>query len=261
MKIKLNKHILFSMNKMHLKKYKNKNNLNIIIILTILIFIGIIYILNLFNKKALPQFINYSKIETKKIISTVINTTVINETYNSNLDDIFITTKDNNGDIKNIDFNPKYVNKILENVYSSVEKNITYLQNGEVEKLKLNNINLSKYNNDKLKKGILYELPSGIIFNNVLLNNIFPKIPIKIDLVGSMFCRLDTSVKSYGINNAVITVSVTVEVEIKILLPFVSENTKVKESIPILIKILEGSVPSYYFDGYLSNPSISKNVD
>ena len=247
---------------MHLKKRKRKKNiLNIVTLIAIILIIFVIYFLKIFNDKALPQFVSYSKIETKKIVSSLINETVIKETYKNDLDNLFITTKDSNGDIKSIDFDPKYVNKILENTYLSVEKNIIYLQTGQVEKLKLNNINLSKYNNDKLKKGIIYYMPSGIIFNNVMLNNIFPKIPVKIDLIGNIFCRLDTSVKSYGINNAVITVNIVVEVEVKILLPFVSENTKIKESIPILIKILEGNVPSYYFGGYLSNPSVTHQVD
>ena len=247
--------------RMHLKRRRKNNILNIITLLLIIIIIFVIYLLKIFNDKALPQFINYSKIETKKIVSSIINETVIKETYKNNLDNLFITTKDSNGDIKSIDFDPNYVNKILENAYLAVEKNITYLQTGQVEKLKLNNINLSKYNNDKLKKGIIYDMPSGIIFNNVMLNNIFPKIPVKIDLIGSILCRLDTSVKSYGINNAVITVNVVVEVEVKILLPFVSDNTKIKESIPILIKILEGNVPSYYYGNYLSNPAVTHQVD
>ena len=251
------------MKRMYLKKKRKKNNiLNIITILLILIIIFLIYLLKIFNDKAVPQFISYSEMETKKIVSNVINTTVIEETYNNTkLDNLFITTKDSNGNIISIDFDPNYVNQILVNSYKAVERNLMYLENGEVEKLKLNNINLLRYNNDKLKKGIIYELPSGIIFNNTLFNNIFPKIPVKIDLIGNTFCRLDTDVKSYGINNAIISVNVVVEVEIKILLPFVSQNTKVVESIPVLIKIIEGNVPSYYLDGYLSSPGISGSVD
>ena len=204
----------------------------------------------------MPQFINYSKIETKKIVSSIINSSVIEETYkNDNLNNLFIISKDSDLGIKTIDFNQKYVNQILVNTYKVVEKNLIYLEKGEVDKLNLTNVNLPN------KKGIIYELPSGVIFNNVMLNNIFPKIPVKIDLIGNIFCRLDTDIKSYGINNALITVNLVVEVEVKILLPFVYENTKIETNIPIIMKIIEGNIPSYYFDGYLSSPSISKNVD
>lgn len=248
------------MERMHLKRRrKHKNSLNIVILIIMIIIVFIVFLLDMFNKKALPQLISYSEIEVKKIISSVINSTVIEETYkNNNINDLFIIDYDNNYNVINIDFNSKYVNQILANTYKSVEKNLYYLETGQVEKLNLYNSNLNKYN-DKLKKGIIYELPSGIIVNNTILNNILPKIPVKINLIGNTFCRLDTDIKPYGINNALLTVNVVVEVEIKILLPFVSSNFKAVESIPILMKIIEGSVPSYYFDGYLSSPTITNS--
>lgn len=250
------------MKRMYLKK-KRKNNISgLITIIFVLIMIFVIYLLKIFNDKAIPQFMSYSMIETKKIVSSVIDSTVMEETYkNTDLDNLFVTTKDNDGNIRNIDFNPTYVNQILVNTYKSVQRSLMYLEKGNVEKLNLYNYNLSTYKNNKLKKGVIYELPSGIIFNNVILNNLFPKIPVKIDLIGNIFCRLDTDIKSYGINNALITVNVVVEVEIKILLPFISENTKIVESIPIIMKIVEGEIPSYYFDRFLSSPSITKSVD
>ena len=43
-----------------------------------------------------------------------------------------------------------------------------------------------------------------------MLHNIFPKIPVKIELIGNTFCRLKTDVTQYGINNALIKVNVEV---------------------------------------------------
>lgn len=244
------------MKRMHLKK-KKKKNLNIIILIAILIIIVIIYIFKIFNDKAIPHFISYSQIQTKKIVTNVINDTVLNEVAaNIELNDLFIITKDDNGDIKSIDFNPVTVNKILVNTSIKVEENIKYLETGDVDKLNLS----YSYDYDKLKKGIIYELPSGIIFNNALLINILPKIPVKISLIGNMFCKLNTSVTSYGINNALIKVNLNIEVEVKILLPFISDNTSVSVDVPIIIKIISGEVPSYYFDGYLTSPSITSEV-
>ena len=235
--------------RMRLKKYKNKKNkiANRILFVVILLIISIIYIFKIFNEKALPQFISYSEIETKKIVSNIISNTITEEiTNNINIDDLFITLKDSNGDIQSIDFNSSEVNKILVKSSKSVEQNLRYLESGEVDKL-----NLSNYDNNKLKNGIIYELPSGIIFNNTLLNNILPKIPIKMSLIGNVLAKLTTSVDSYGINNALIKVNINIEAEVKILMPFVSSNTKLNIDVPILMKIMEGNVPSYYFGGYL----------
>ena len=234
---------------MRLKKYRKKKNkvMNKILFIVILLVISIVYIFKIFNEKALPQFISYSEIETKKIVSNIISNTITEEiTNNINMDDLFITLKDSDGNIQSIDFNSSEVNKILVKSSESVEQNLKYLEAGEVDKL-----NLSNYDNNKLKNGIIYELPSGIVFNNTLLNNILPKIPIKMNLIGNVLSKLTTNVDPYGINNALIKVNINIEAEVKILMPFVSSNTKLNVDVPILMKIMEGNVPSYYFGGYL----------
>lgn len=249
------------MKRMHLKKRKNKKNkvINWILLVLTLIIISVIYIFKIFNDRALPQFLSYAEIETKKIVTSVISSTVIEAISNNiSMDDLFVTTKDSNDNIKSIDFNSRSVTKILYETSKSVEQSLKYLENGETDKLNLSNTNYSK---DKLKKGIIYELPSGIIFNNVILNNIFPKIPVKIDLIGNIFCKLNTEVNDYGINNALIKVNLNIEVEVKILLPFVSSNSKISVDIPVIMKLIEGSVPSYYFDRYLGTPSVTNKVN
>ena len=241
------------------KKNKIINKFSVVLFL---LGISIFYVLKIFNDKALPQLISYSEIELKRIISSVISSTIITEIANSSdVDNLFITIKDNNGNIKSIDINSPVVNRVLSRASNAVEVNLKYLQNGDIEKLNISNNLLSSYNPEKIKKGIIYEIPSGIIFNNVLLNNILPKIPVKMNLIENIFCRLKTDINSYGINNALIKVNIVIEVEVRILLPFVSTSTKLSADIPILMKILQGDVPSYYFDGYLNTPSITKNVN
>lgn len=239
------------------KKKKRKKQLkNKIAVIIFLLFISMFLIFKKFNKAALPQLIEYSKIETSKIVSTIINHKVTDEIANNiNTDEIFIILKDSNNNIESIDFNSSQVNKILYKASKSIEESLRYLEKGEIEKLNLNNY-ISNFNEDKMKKGIIYELPSGIIFNNVLLNNVLPKIPIKINLIGNVFTSLSSDIKSYGINNAFIKVNIDVESEIKILLPFVSSSTKINLSIPIIMKILEGEVPNYYFGGYLNSQTL-----
>jgi len=241
------------MNRMRLKRRTKKNKIiNKIIIILILLSISIFYIFKIFNQKALPQLIEYSSIESSKIVSTIVTNSVIeNVSNNIDMDKLFITTKNSNGDIQSIDFNSSEVNKILSKSSKAVEENLKYIENGDVDKLNLSNY--IDYDKDKFKKGIIYELPSGIIFNNVLLNNLLPKIPIKMSLIGNVFSHLTTDIESYGINNALIKVNINVEAEIKILLPFISSNKKINVDIPVIMKIIEGNVPSYYFDGYLGS--------
>lgn len=245
------------MNKVYLKKRKRINKKKIFILSLILMFILNIISINILNKKALPLFNKYSTIETKKIISALVNSSVT-EYIKNNIDtsEILITTKDNKGNIKSIDFNTVEVNKILTGTSKIVEENLKYLENGKFDKLNINT-SISK---KKLRKGVVFELPSGIMFNNAIMVNIMPKIPIKLELIGNIICLINTDIKEYGINNSLITINIDVVAEEKILLPFSSTTTKIETNIPIVMKLIEGDIPSYYMDGYLSNPTITKKI-
>lgn len=229
------------MNKMYLKRKKKINKKNILIITFILIVVLSIIIINILSSKALPFFYKYSKLETKKIISKLVNSSVTEYVKdNIDKDKILITTKDINGNIKSIDFNTVEVNRILVGTSKLVEDNLKKLEKD---------------------KKIAFELPSGIILGNNIMNNIMPKIPIKLELIGNIICYINTDIKNYGINDALITIYIDVVAEEKILLPFSSATTKIETKIPIVMKLIEGDIPSYYMDGYLSNPSITRSVE
>ncbi|MBQ9072037.1 MAG: sporulation protein YunB [Bacilli bacterium] len=252
------------MKRMHLKKRKIKKNIiiNKIILIIILLVIAIIYLLKLFNERAIPQFISYSEVQTERIVSLIINNTISEEVANNiDMDDLFITTKNSEGDIKSIDFNTISVNTLLSKTEKMLEKNLIAVEKGDIDSLGILANTWDGYDETNLKKGIIYELPSGIIFNNTILNNVLPKIPVKIDLIGNIFCKLTTDINSYGINNALIKIGIEVDVDVKILLPFVSETIKVSSNIPIIIKLIEGNIPEYYFNGYLDTPTITSNIE
>lgn len=228
---------------MRLKRKKTHKKINIVLLVILFLVISIIYLLNIFSKKALPIFLEYSEIEVKRIASLVINNTVMNEVGKDvTIDDLFVIKEDKNGEIISMDVNPSKANELLVNASKILEQNFKYLENGEIDKLKIDGLDI----NSK-KRGVIYELPSGMIFNNIFLNNLFPKIPVRLNLVGTIFSKLTTDVESYGINNAIFKVNIAVSSEIKVILPFTSKNVELVATIPIIIKIIEGDVPSYYF--------------
>ena len=228
---------------MRLRKKRKAKRINIIIVIIITLIISIIYVLNFFSKKAIPIFLDYSELEVKRIASLVINNSVINGIgSNITIDDLFVIKEDNNGNIISMDVNPSKTNELLVKAGKILEQNFKYLENGEIDKLKIDGLNINN------KKGIIHEIPSGIVFDNVFLNNLLPKIPVKLNLVGTIFSKLTTDVESYGINNAIFKVNIFVSTELRVVLPFTSKNTKLEATIPIIIKIIEGKVPSYYFE-------------
>ena len=180
-----------------------------------------------FNDKAIPIFMEYSEIQTKKIISEVILNSISSKAINTK--ELFYTSS--KGNIESFDLNTEYINTILNDVTKEVDKKLYELET----------------------KDSIFKLPSGIIFNNNILSNIFPKIPINLDIIGNTLCVLNTKIESYGINNALFKLNIDITIDVKILMPFISKTTSIMVSTPIVIKLIEGNIPSYLLGGYYNN--------
>ena len=245
------------MRKVKLKKKIKKKNIFITIL--ILLLISIIIVFKLFNKYAKPVFITYAKSETKKLATLVINSAVSKQlSENLTIDNLFDITNDKDGNVTSINFNSVIVNKVLTTTTNSASLNLKYVQNGQIDSLEIPDDILVSYDKEKLKKGIIYEIPFGIIFNNSILTNISPKIPVKLDLIGDIVSKIDTKITNYGINNALIEIYINLEVTIRVILPFVSDKVTVQTNVPVAMKLIQGRVPEYYSQ---SSPSLSIPIE
>lgn len=237
-KIKYNK-------KIYLNKILLKNRLFIFIF--ILLLSSFIFIKFLSNK-AKPILTNYGEMELSRLASLIINKAISKQLVESaNIEDLFILTKENN-EIKTIDFNPILVNKFLSTTTNSVQLSLKQIENGDIDFLELPD-EIKVYDKNKLKKGIIFEIPTGIIFDSALLNNFFPKIPVKFNLIGNINSNIETRVTNYGINNSLIEVNLNIKVSMKILMPFISDEINLENKVPIAIKMVKGEVPNYYING------------
>lgn len=97
---------------------------------------------------------------------------------------------------------------------------------------------------------VITEIPLGIIFNNSLLRNFGPRIKIRLKIIGNILSELQTEVKPYGINNALVEVRVKLNANARIILPIVSKDINVTNVVPISINIVNGSIPEAYISSY-----------
>lgn len=231
------------MKKIKLKKRKH-SKLNFFLFVIILMIISIVFLFTYINKKITPVFLEYAEFQASKIATYVISK-AIDEEVSKNLDieDLFISSKDSSGNIKSIDFNPITINKISNLIKSNIFEYLEDLENGNIEKIKNTSLFSSRIN-----EGIVFEIPSGIVFNNVLLANIGPKVPVKLSLTGDILTNIHTKVTDYGINNAVVEVVINVEVYEQVILPFTTKRVTINTDIPIAVKLIQGEIPSYYFN-------------
>lgn len=246
------------MKRIHLKKkyilFQKKNRWTWIIMF---LFISTIISLYWISKKITPGLMEYAEIQAKKFVTLMINSAVT-ESIGEDLeaDTLFLITKDSNGEIRSIDLDPVRVNRLLSNTTNSIQKNFRYIEKGEPQNLTFMDKILTEYDPKDLKKGIISNIPTGVIFHNALLSNLGPKLPIRLKIVGDIITNIYTKVTNYGINNAVVEVSIRIDITTQAILPFSSKVIQVSSDIPLAIKLMQGTVPSYYFGNKtLSNSS------
>lgn len=246
------------MKKIHLKKKAKISKINIIIILIIALIITIILVFRIIHKRISPTLMEYAELQAGKIATYVIRQSVSKKvTDKISPDDLFIITKDSNGNMKTIDFNPMKVNQLLSKITESVNDCLTDLEAAQLDKIKIPIPVSESITTSKEERGLVFEIPSGIIFKNSFLSNLGPKIPVKLTLVGDIDSDIKTKVTDYGINNAFIEVSVYVHVVEQVILPISTKRIEVEMNIPIAIKMIQGNIPEYYLNGIQSNTGLS----
>lgn len=237
-------------------KLKKKNKIKLSTkISTIIVFIIICtyIIMNYSSKKVIPMLMSEAEIYCKKMAIMIIKNSINEEVLKTLDDNMFKIVQNNNGKIQTIDFNPIIVNRFLTKTTSVVSDNLTNLEKGNIDEISF--LDKENFNYKKLKNGVISEIPMGIITNNVFLSNLGPKVPVKLNLIGNVVSNVETKVRNYGINSALVEIIVKVEVSEQVIIPFQTKTIKIVNEVPVSIKIINGNVPNYYLNGSMSERS------
>lgn len=216
-------------------KKKKKIKPILLIALTLMTYLSIKYI----NKELSPKLVHYAELETRKLSGLVITEAIKAEDIEKiNMNEMFIITRNEKNEILTVDLNTVILNKMI-------IKSTTTIQ----EKLK------------EIEKGIILKIPLGEIYNNFLLNNLGPKIPVKLKILGDMENKINTNIKNYGINNALIEITLEITVKEEVILPITTKEIEVKQTIPIIVKIITGTVPNFYSNGINKSETFSIPIE
>lgn len=244
--------------RMFLKKKKGvRSKLSICIIIFIFLIVISFVFINYYSNKAMPLLMTYAEAETKRLVILVINKAVTKQINNVDINDIFDVTYNNEGEVILVDFNSKRTSIALSTITSLVELNLRAIEEGKIDMLELPDNSLDSFNVDLLEKGIILEVPFGVVSNSVLLSNIGPKIPVKLTLIGDVSSGFSTEVTEYGINNALIKLYIDVEVAARIVMPIITDDITISASIPIAMKVIQGKIPEYYMNGFTTRSNIT----
>ncbi len=232
------------------RRRRQKTKKKILFLVLFFVGISVFFTLQFFGKLVTPILLETSELEIQKISNFVANRAISqvvgdDETFQN----LFETVTSSDGSIQTIDFNPVIVNQLLSVTTNAVLKNLRMLENGELDSEFFQGGYFSSEQLSNLKKGVLEEIPFGLVTKNPLLSNLGPKIPIRIHYVGDVLGNITTDITSYGINNALVQIGIHLEVTAQIRLPYLTKEHVVQFDIPLSIKMIQGKIPTYYGGG------------
>lgn len=225
---------------MKLRKYKKRKistYISFTIILLLLSIIIAILIINYFSKKANLILLPLAEEQTRKVVTTVINSACNDVLISNNL---YTLNKNSDNEIQMINYNSFEITKLINTITSNIENSLREIEQGKK----------NYYNDTSNEGGVIAIIPFGVIFGNSLLSNIGPNIKLRLNVLGDVVSNIETEIKPYGINNAYVELRITLTVNARIILPFVSEKVTISNVIPLSMNIVEGNIPKAYISSY-----------
>lgn len=247
------KHVLFD-------KTKKRRKRNLLLLILVILMIVLFFAFQFMNRILTPVLRDYAEAEMKKISNLIVNQSMSKETLQEmNIDNLYVIHKNDSGIITSIDLNSGVVNQILGEITRKVSKDFKLMESGKVEQLTYyQDIFSDTISKKALSKGVIFYIPTGIVFQNVFFSNLGPKVPVRFHLTGDIGSNLKTKITNYGINNALLEIDIHLEITQMLILPFSSKPLKIEANYPLAVKMVEGTVPESYFNGMNNNsPSVS----
>ena len=243
--------------RIRLRRKSKMSKKDFFFVVIILVIIAVYFSLFLIGNLVTPFLLETSELEIQRLSSIVANQAISDVVKDSeSFLNLFETVTSSDGTIQTIDFNPIVVNELLNLSTNLVLDNLRELENGNLSSELLENSNFTSSQITNLKKGIVEEIPFGLITKNPLLANLGPKIPVRLHFIGDVLGNITTNIESYGINNALIEVRINLKLTEQVILPIISNRIEIEVSVPLALKIIQGTVPNYYLNGLGGNSSV-----
>ncbi len=209
------------------------------------------------DKGIKPTLMDIAEQKTSEFATRAINVAVkFAEDYD--FEDLNIITTNNEGDVTTYGWNSAVVNHINRVSTDRVENFFKYMNEDESA---LEGESLSAEIDEWIKEDpTLVEIPLGQATRSTLLANLGPKIPINLELVGSVQTDVIREITEFGINGVLVSIYIIVEAEVQIIIPLTSEVKPVNSKIYIDSGVIMGAVPDYYGGGG-DGPSIAVPKD
>lgn len=90
-------------------------------------------------------------------------------------------------------------------------------------------------------------MPLGVLLSNPVFQTLGPEVAIEVRIVGNVLTDIITRTTPYGINNSLLEVLIKTEMNVLVVIPFQQEEITIVTYTPLVIKVIQGKVPQYYY--------------
>ncbi len=214
------------------------------------------------NSQIMPTYLQYAEVQTEKVASYVVSK-AINSRTSSVLDvnDIIVDLPPGTSEMVTTKFNTDIINQVRAETQALVKQYLQEAENGDLSNLPtLENV---QYDVGRMEAGdgIVFFVPLGQVLNLPILGNLGPTVPIRFHIIGNVHSDVTSTIREFGINNAYVEVSIHLQVNVQVIIPFASKSATVEQDIPVAIGLIRGSVPNIYTSGEnAAQPSIEVPV-
>ncbi|MCF3943251.1 sporulation protein YunB [Oceanobacillus alkalisoli] len=229
----------------------------IILLLTVIIFaISILVSIMVIDKGIKPTLMEIATEKTNEFATRAINRAV-SFTEDYDFSDIANITYDNNGNVAAYSPDAAAIGEINRNATNRVEEYFHRLNRGDpIFHEDEEPFEFEEGATDRiLDDPTLVEIPLGQVTGNTVLANLGPRIPINLEVIGTVRTDITREQTEFGINGVWISFYLTVEADVQVIIPFTSDVTTVTAEIYIDGGAILGDVPDFY--GGNSGPSIA----
>lgn len=138
-----------------------------------------------------------------------------------------------------------YVNEQVRSILKDSSISVSYEdERYNVEELQIQTIMAIEKLEEELggsNASITARIPLGAFFKIHLFDTVGVKIPLRIQILQSIYSEITSNVKEYGLNNALVEIQMIIKVNYVMFLPFSSEELGVEIRYPLSMQIFEGN--------------------
>ncbi len=231
---------------MHLRSHKKKSFLEKMCLSLVFALFLALFLLFLVRNRMTSSIKKYATLESQQFAQAILNEAVRTETTNLLASkELYQINRNGEQEIETIDFNMVEANALLEKITKTTTDKLLALEDGNLDDIKVTQ-SFKGANFKEYQKGVVCEIPVGLLTDHFFFGNLGLLIPIRFSFVGTVDANLKSKVTPYGINNALVELFILVEVTEKISMPLASDQVKLSLEVPLVSQMVTGKIPTYY---------------